>query len=65
VELFEKRAINTAVNKAIRWYRYVDNTFVVWPHGKQELQEIPYRLNGIHQNISPTMGREPEVGMAQ
>jgi hypothetical protein len=58
VELFEQRATRTAVNKATRWCRYVNSTFVVRPHGKQALKEFPKRLNGIHQNINFTMEKD-------
>jgi hypothetical protein len=63
VELFEQRATSTAVNKATRWCRYMDNTFVVWPHGKQALQEFPKRLYGIHQNINFTMERDENAAL--
>jgi hypothetical protein len=36
----------------------MNNTFVVWPHGKEALQEFLRHLNGIHQNIKYTMETE-------
>jgi len=41
----------------------MDNTFVVWPHGKQELREFPKRLNGIHQNINFTKERDKNAAL--
>lgn len=55
MEHFEQTATSTATHKPTRWYRYVDNTFVVWPHGKRVLQEFQKHLNGIHENIKFTM----------
>jgi hypothetical protein len=48
-------ALSLAIKKPTHWYRYVDDTFVVWPHGKDELQELLKHLNNIHPNIKCTM----------
>ncbi|GJQ68915.1 hypothetical protein Trydic_g6104 [Trypoxylus dichotomus] len=32
MELFESRALDTAAQKPLCWYRYVDGTFAAWPH---------------------------------
>jgi hypothetical protein len=53
MEHFEQRA--SAAKKPAHWYRYVDDTFVVWPHGKEELQNFLQHLNSIHPNIKFTM----------
>jgi hypothetical protein len=37
MEEFKKRAFNQATLKPTCWYRYVDDTFVIWPHGKASL----------------------------
>jgi hypothetical protein len=58
MEHFEQQAISRAPRKPIHWYRYVDDTFVVWPHGEEELREFLDHLNSIHHNIKFTM----EVG---
>jgi hypothetical protein len=63
VELFEQRAKSTVVNKATRWYRYRDKTCVMWPHGKQALQEFSKRLNCIHQNINFTMEMDENAAL--
>jgi hypothetical protein len=34
-EFFEHQALNTAKKKPSIWYRYMDDTFVVWPHGEE------------------------------
>jgi sugar phosphate isomerase/epimerase len=55
MEHFEQQAISMAKKKPARWFRYVDDTFVVWTHGKDELQEFLKHLNNIHPNIMFTM----------
>jgi hypothetical protein len=48
-EDFEKKAIEQAAHKPICWFRYVDDTFIIWPHG-QELTEFLNCPNGLHNN---------------
>jgi len=42
------------------WFRYVDDTFVIWPHGKEKLTEFLNHLSGLHTNIQVTMEQEEE-----
>jgi hypothetical protein len=58
MEHFEHQALSSAIKTPTRWYRYVDDTFVVWPHEKDELQEFLKHLNNIHPNIKFTMEME-------
>ena len=37
MEDFGKRAIEQAPHKPMCWFRYMDDTFVIWLHGKQRL----------------------------
>ena len=55
MEDFEEKALNQATLKPTCWYRYVDDTFVIWPHGKENLTEFLEHLNGLHKNIQFTM----------
>jgi hypothetical protein len=48
MEDFEKKAIEQATHKLVLWYRYVDDTFVIWPHGQEKLLEFLNHLNGLH-----------------
>ena len=34
------------------WLRYVDDTFVIWPHGRDKLQDFLSLLNEHHPSIS-------------
>jgi len=38
----------------------VDNTFAIWPHGRERLTEFLDHLNGLHNNIKFTMEIEEE-----
>jgi hypothetical protein len=42
------------------WFRYVDDTFVIWPHGKEKLTEFLNHLSELHTNIQVTMEQEEE-----
>jgi len=37
MEDFEKKAIEQETHKRVCWSRYVDGTFVIWPHGQEKL----------------------------
>jgi retron-type reverse transcriptase len=55
MEDFEDKAIELATLKPTYWYRYVDDTSVIWPHGQDKLLEFLDHLNGLHENIKFTM----------
>jgi hypothetical protein len=58
IEVFKEMALDRAPHKPLCWFRYVDDTFVIWPHGPDRLKDFLDHLNGIHQNIQFTMGME-------
>ena len=58
MEDFETRAIELAPHKPTCWYRYVDDTFVIWPNGQDKLQEFLNHLNGLHKKIQFTIETE-------
>ena len=43
--LFENRTFNTYINKPKLWLRYVEDTFVVWPHSREFLDVLVKQLN--------------------
>lgn len=55
MESFEETALELATKKPNVWFRYVDDTFVVWSHGDTELNKFLEHLNSIHPNIQFTM----------
>jgi hypothetical protein len=36
----ENVALDSALHKPLLWLHYVDDTFVVWPHGPEKLQSF-------------------------
>jgi hypothetical protein len=52
---FEEIALDTADYKPTKWFRYVDNTFVVWAHGPAKLQQFLHHLNSVRPTIKFTM----------
>ncbi|KAK5638773.1 hypothetical protein RI129_013068 [Pyrocoelia pectoralis] len=60
MEDFENKAIFTFPLKPKCWYRYVDDTFVIWQHGLDNLNDFLQHLNNIHPNIKFTMEIEKQ-----
>jgi hypothetical protein len=60
MEGFEKKAIEQAAHKPTCWFIYVDDTFVIWPHGQEKLTEFLNHLHGLHNNIQFTTEKEEE-----
>jgi len=58
MEHFEKEAFQKASKKPEVWFRYVDDTFVIWRHGKAQLCKFLIFLNNQHPNIRFTMNIE-------
>lgn len=58
MEKFEEVALSSAPLKPKCWFRYVDDTFVVWSHGEEELLAFLQHLNSVHDRIQFTMERE-------
>ena len=60
MEFFEDMAIHKAELKPSLWLRYVDDTLVVWPHGRDHLDEFFRHLNSERSSIQFTMELENE-----
>ncbi|XP_071450368.1 uncharacterized protein [Hetaerina americana] len=58
MEDFEERALRTAPLRPKYFFRYVDDTFIVWPHGPEALTEFLGHMNSVHPNIQLTMETE-------
>ena len=54
----EKTVLKQAIHKPVSWFQYVDDTFIIWPHGREKLTEYLNHLNGFHINIQFTMEKE-------
>jgi hypothetical protein len=55
MEHFETSSLKSFHLKPKCWYRFVDDTFVVWPHGHSSLISFLNHLNNISPHIQFTM----------
>ncbi|XP_041461178.1 uncharacterized protein LOC121412434 [Lytechinus variegatus] len=55
MEHFEHQALKTADKPPSLWLRYVDDTFVIWPHSTPDLHQFLNHLNNQHPSIKFTM----------
>jgi hypothetical protein len=60
MEHFEKLALDSEQHKPSLWFRYVDDTFVIWPQGADGLQNFLTHLNNLRSSIQFTMEIESE-----
>lgn len=58
IEHFEKNEINSFPLKPKYWVRFVDDTFVIWPHGNENLLKLLDHLNNLSEDIEFTMDIE-------
>ena len=55
MEEFETSVLQQATHQPKLWLRYVDDTFIIWQHSKQQLDNFFQHLNNQHSNIKFTM----------
>jgi hypothetical protein len=55
---FEDIPLDTADHKPAKWIRYVNDTFMVWPHGPARLQQFFHHLKNIRPTIKFTVKAE-------
>ena len=60
MEFLEQEALETAQTKPDIWLRYVDDTFVHWPHSRSDLDMFLDHLNSLCPSIQFTMEIEDE-----
>jgi len=60
MEDFEERALVQVTHKLLYWFCYVDDTFIIWPHGPELLERYLDHLNGLHRNIHFIMETEKD-----
>jgi len=51
MEDFKERASAYPTHKPMCWFHYADDTFAIWPHKIEKLQNFLDHLNVIHRNI--------------
>jgi hypothetical protein len=55
MEHFEEIVLDTAEYKPAKWLGYVNDTFVVWPHGPARLQQLFDHINSVRPTIKFTI----------
>ena len=60
LESLEETAIRSAPLKPKLRVRYVDDTFVIWPHGPDRLRSFHQHLNKQHPKIQFTVEEEKD-----
>jgi hypothetical protein len=58
MEHFVEIRLDTANYKPTKWLRYVDDTFMLWPHEPAKLQQFLHHLSSIWPTIKFTMNVE-------
>ena len=54
MDRFETKALKGWDNKPLIWLRFIDDIFMIWTHGMDELQKFISYLNNIHPKIKFT-----------
>jgi hypothetical protein len=57
-EDFEERALAHVTHKSLCWFRYVDDMFIISPHGTKNLERFLDYFNELHRNIQFTIEME-------
>ena len=60
----EEKAMQSAPLQPSLWLRYVDITFIIWPHGEDNLQTFNAHLNQFSPNVQFTIKMEKEGRLA-
>ena len=54
MDKFETKALAHYPLKPLIWKRFIDDIFMVWPHGEDQLNKFDDYLNGIHNTVKFT-----------
>jgi hypothetical protein len=61
MEYLEEVTLSSVAYKLTCWIHYIDETFIIWPQGPEELNDFLHQLSNIHPNIQFTMETELSV----
>ena len=51
MDRFETKALKNWSKKSLPWLRFIDDIFMIWTHGREELDKFINYLNSIHPKI--------------
>ena len=60
MDKFETNFRKTQKLQPLVWFRYIDNVFFIWNHGKEELENFIKRLNSFSDHIKFTFESDKE-----
>ena len=60
MDKFETNFRKTQKLQPLVWFRYIDNVFFIWNHGKEELENFIKRLNSFRDHIKFTFESDKE-----
>jgi hypothetical protein len=60
MEHFEELVLRTPNHRPFLWLRYVDDTFVIWPHGPDRSQEFFDHINNLRPSVQLSMETEAD-----
>ena len=55
MDSLEKDILSNSLLKPLVWWRYIDDIFMMWEHGEEELQKVLETLNCYHPTIKFTV----------
>ena len=55
MDKFEQQFLTTQALQPLFWWRYVDDIFLIWPHGESKLHSFYTSLNEFHHAIKFTI----------
>ena len=50
----EERLLKASTDKPLVWIRFIDDVFLIWPHGEEKLKSLINHLNSSHETIKFT-----------
>lgn len=60
MEAFEQEVLDQAPLKPLIFWRYIDDTFLLWKHGQEALDKFVNYLNNVYDSIKLTLQQEWE-----
>ncbi len=64
MEYFEEMALGSTSLKPSMWLRYVDDTFILWPH-QEDVQILLDHVNSIRPSVQFTMEKEQDIDIIE
>ena len=60
MDRFETNFLKTQILQPFLWFRYIDDVFFIWTHGKKKLESFMKELNSFSDHIKFTFESDKE-----